>query len=123
MKYWENGFYLEQNEDNTRTAITDENWQELLQGQSNGKIIVDNGSKYPILKDYIPTQQEINKQQYYNLVDWFNYEYSYKEQKFRRLITLGRYDDDGVDPQIKLTKLYQEAEEKRKQIQNLEKII
>lgn len=36
MKYWENGFYLEQNASNTRLAISDEYWAELLEKQSKG---------------------------------------------------------------------------------------
>lgn len=39
MKYWENGFYREQNADGTRLEITDERWQELLKEQSLGKEI------------------------------------------------------------------------------------
>lgn len=39
MKYWENGFYLEQNADGTRLEITDKRWQELLKEQSLGKEI------------------------------------------------------------------------------------
>lgn len=44
MKYWENGFYLEQNEEETRLEVTDERWQELLNAQSaGGKIKFENG--------------------------------------------------------------------------------
>lgn len=44
MKYWEDGFYLEQNKDKTRIEITDEKWQELLNEQSQGKeIYCENG--------------------------------------------------------------------------------
>ena len=39
MRYWENGFYREQNEERTRLDITDERWQELLKEQSLGKEI------------------------------------------------------------------------------------
>ena len=39
MKYWENGFYREQNADGTRLEITDERWKELLTEQSLGKEI------------------------------------------------------------------------------------
>lgn len=39
MKYWENGFYLEQNANNTRLEITDEYWAELLEKQSKGYTI------------------------------------------------------------------------------------
>ena len=39
MKYWDNGFYREQNANGTRLDITDERWQELLKEQSLGKEI------------------------------------------------------------------------------------
>ena len=49
MKYWKNGFYLEQIEGSVE--ITEEYWQELLDGQSQGKQIVSNEVGYPILAD------------------------------------------------------------------------
>ena len=67
MKYWENGFYLEQNEERTRLEVTDERWQELLNEQSLGKEIrlVDGEllatepvDKRPIL-DVLRKQREI----------------------------------------------------------------
>lgn len=63
----------------------------------------------------LETSYEINK-----LKDWFKFQYGYKEQKYRRLIALGKADDDGISAEIKLRDLYLEAEEKRKQIQELE---
>lgn len=58
--------------------------------------------------------------EWYDLRNWFETEYTYKEQKYRRLIALNKTDDDGVDCQTKLTALYEEAEIKRKRIQELE---
>ena len=67
MKYWENGFYLEQNEERTRLEVTDERWKELLTEQSLGKEIrLVNGKllatepvdKRPIL-DVLRKQREI----------------------------------------------------------------
>lgn len=67
MKYWENGFYLEQNEERTRLEVTDERWKELLTEQSLGKEIrLVNGEllatepvdKRPIL-DVLRKQREI----------------------------------------------------------------
>ena len=57
------------------------------------------------------------------LIEWFNTEYTYKEQKYRRLIVLNKADDDGVDGNTKLLALYNEAEEKRARIQELEQCI
>lgn len=49
MKYWKQGFYLNQIEGST--PIEDDYWQELLDGQSQGKQIVSNEDGYPILAD------------------------------------------------------------------------
>ena len=57
------------------------------------------------------------------LRSWFDTDYTHYEQKYRRLISLGRSCDDGSDPANKLTELYEEAEEKRKSIQELEELI
>lgn len=57
MKYWKQGFYDEPQEGSVE--ITDEYWQELLQGQSQGKQIEENEKGYPILIDYQPSFQEI----------------------------------------------------------------
>lgn len=55
------------------------------------------------------------------ITTWFDIDYTRKEQKLRRLIALGKKTDEGADANIELTKLYVEAEEKRKKIQELEK--
>lgn len=57
MKYWENGFYKEQNELKTRKEISDKRWEELLEGQSNGFKIVTGNDGFPTLEaiDYSPT--------------------------------------------------------------------
>lgn len=55
-----------------------------------------------------------------NLKIWFNEYYTQHEQKYRRLITLNKVDDDEVDGQTKLITLYEEAEQKRARIQELE---
>ena len=123
MKYWKNGFYLEQNKANTRVEITDEYWKELLNGQSNGKIIESDDNGYPILKDFVLSQKDLYEQEYQELKYWFESNYSYKEEKYRRLIALGKLDDDGISPQEKLILLYQEAENKRIRIQQLENLL
>lgn len=60
MKYWKNGFYLEQREGSV--AITDEYWQELLGEQSQGKHIVTREDGYPIAKPYEITSEMLGKQ-------------------------------------------------------------
>ena len=59
MKYWKQGFYLNQIEGST--PIEDDYWQELLDGQSQGKQIVSNEDGYPILVDPpAPSQSELD---------------------------------------------------------------
>lgn len=54
------------------------------------------------------------------LNNWFDGYYAVHEQKYRRLIALNKPDDDGVNAADKLTALYEEAEIKRRRIQELE---
>lgn len=63
------------------------------------------------------------KEEIESLTFWFNYYYSQHEQKYRRLIALGKMCDDGTDLQEKLLTLYNEAEIKRARIQELEKYL
>lgn len=50
---------------------------------------------------------------------WFVNVYTYKEQKYRRLIALGISDEGDIkSPEERLRELYLEAEEKRKIIQD-----
>lgn len=56
-----------------------------------------------------------------NLIQgWFNTYYTIHEQKYNRLIALNKTLDDGTSPQDALNDLYNQAEEKRKQYQELE---
>ena len=57
------------------------------------------------------------------LKTWFYTIYTKQEQKLRRLITLKILCDDGQHPEDKLITLYNEAERKRKRIQDLEAIL
>lgn len=58
MKFWKNGFYLEQNEEKTRFEISDEEWQNLLNAQSNGKEIVTGENGRPVAIEHITTDEE-----------------------------------------------------------------
>ena len=78
-----------------------------------------------INKKIVPCDKEYIKRQLLSnevlaIKEWFDRQYSYKEQKFRRLIELGIKCDDGTDPKDRLTELYKEAETNRKRIQELE---
>lgn len=58
--YWNNGFYDTQI--NGAVEINEEYYQELLSGQSAGKLIVENDEGYPILVEYEPTIEELRTQ-------------------------------------------------------------
>ena len=59
MKYWENGFYLEQNKENSRIEITDEEWQVLLNEQAKGKrIYFDKEEKILKTEEIMPTEED-----------------------------------------------------------------
>ena len=60
MKYWKDGFYLEQIEGSVK--ITDEYWQELLEEQSQGKQITTREDGYPIAMAYEITSEMLEKQ-------------------------------------------------------------
>ena len=66
-------------------------------------------------------QRYVNQEKLIELTNWFNTTYRYKIEKYTRLIALEKPDDDGISAETKLKKLYEEAEEKRYKIQELEK--
>ena len=58
-KYWKQGFYDEPQEGSVE--ITEEYWQELLDGQSSGKEIKENEVGYPVLVDHEYTLDELKE--------------------------------------------------------------
>ena len=58
--YWKDGFYDTPQEG--AIEITKKYWQELLDGQSAGLIIVENEKGYPVLKEYKQTLLELKAQ-------------------------------------------------------------
>ena len=77
--------------------------------------------KYNDYYSLLEKKKEIQKK-IEELTNWFDSTYRYKIEKYTRLIALEKLDDDGFSAESKLTKLYEEAEEKRYKIQKLEKI-
>lgn len=71
--------------------------------------------------DYKSPQKFIEEK--YQIEAWFSDFYTKHEQKYRRLYTLNLNDDDGISGYNKLIQLYNEAEIKRKRIQELEILI
>ena len=80
-----------------------------------------NGERqFKIVEIPAPSETEKLQNEINELKSWFNTYYTEHEQKYRRLITLNKTDDDEVDGQTKLITLYEEAEQKRARIQELE---
>ena len=69
------------------------------------------------------TEKELLELELNNLTRWFDVYYMQHEQKYRRLYTLKILTDDDKDPYAELLSLYQEAEIKRKRIQEIENIL
>lgn len=67
MKYWENGFYEEQNENKTRYEITNEQWQNLLDEQSKGKQIVTGTNGQPVAIEHILSNEEQRQNRIFEL--------------------------------------------------------
>lgn len=59
MKYWKNRFYDEPVDGSVE--ITDEHYNQLLDGQSNGLLIVESKNGYPILVEYEYDIEEVRK--------------------------------------------------------------
>ena len=85
---------------------------------STNDTFVFNLAKYNKRKNIKLARTEIAE-----LKTWFDTIYTKQEQKLRRLITLKILCDDGQHPEDKLITLYNEAERKRKRIQDLEAIL
>lgn len=84
-----------------------------LNGERQFKIV-----EIPTPSETDNLQNEINE-----LKIWFNTYYTEHEQKYRRLNTLKQLTDELEDPYNKLVELYQEAERKRKRIQEIEVLL
>lgn len=76
----------------------------------------EKGRRFQIVKN--PDNSVQNE--IYELKDWFNYYYAIHEQKYNRMKRMG---DTSEDWDTLMTELDKEAEEKRKKIQELEKIL
>ena len=58
--------------------------------------------------DFAPN--EILKKELVQLKEWYDIKYAQREQKLRRLHTLGKLTDEGNDPYNELINLYNEME-------------
>lgn len=83
----------------------------------------DTERKFQIQELPKKTDNEILEEEIKDLIYWFNHDYASKEQKYRRLHTLGLKTDEGKDPYNELINLYNEAEIKRARIQELERLL
>ena len=68
MKYWRNGFYDEPV--NGSVEITDEYYNQLLNGQSAGLQIVDNQNGHPILVEYEYSFEDVIKNKVFEIQEF-----------------------------------------------------
>lgn len=102
--------------------LTEQEFDFLMCEQANGKELKVVDGKV-IAVDRVITEEEKAQARINELKLWFDTDYARQEQKYRRLIALGKTDDDGVSADIKLNDLYLLAENNRTKIQELEKLI
>lgn len=79
--------------------------------------------QFKIVEIPAPSEDEKLQIEIDELKSWFNTYYTEHEQKYRRLSTLKQLTDELEDPYNKLIELYQEAEIKRKRIQEIEVLL
>ena len=108
MKYWKQGFYLTPQKDSFE--IEDEYWQELLDGQSQGKQIISNEDGYPILADPpSPSQSELDAREIASLKAYL----SSTDYIYPKCLEL------GLDVNIEYAEVVQKRKEARARIQTL----
>lgn len=74
MQYWKDGFFSKQSPENDRYEITDVYWQELLEGQSDGKVITSDNNGKPILTDRPPPIEiDLKEMRLFELNKWFKW--------------------------------------------------
>ena len=83
----------------------------------------ENGRRFQIVEIPQPTEKQLAQQEITELKEWYDIEYARKEQKYRRLHTLGKLTDEAKNPYNELINLYNEAEIKRARIQELERLL
>lgn len=104
----------------------DSDYQNKVKFCNDNKLVIEEiekdikGNRQFKICEYQIDEVDTLKVELENLKIWFNEYYTQHEQKYRRLIALNKVDDDEVDGQTKLITLYEEAEQKRVRIQELE---
>lgn len=104
----------------------DSDYQNKVKFCNDNKLVIEeiekdiHGNRQFKICEYQIDEVDNLKVELENLKIWFNEYYTQHEQKYRRLITLNKADDDEIDGQTKLITLYEEAELKRSRIQELE---
>ncbi len=109
MKYYKQGFHLNHIEGSTE--ITDEYWQELLEGQSQGKQIVSDEQGYPILMDYVPSQEELDAQE----IDRLKAYLAETDYIYPKCLEL------GLDVNTEYAEIVQKRKDARQKIQDFDK--
>lgn len=110
--------------------IYEDNYQQAFDYISKNNLAIieidadDKGRRFKIVDPSTTIPQEYkNINEIEKLKNWYDTDYTQQEQKYRRLITLKILCDDGSYPYDRLIELYEEAERKRRRIQELERLI
>lgn len=123
-----------------KAGVKEQAHYEIIKEYDNGgkkvKKIIDIEAQPEILEHteeeeimvFIPyTAEEIKQhelqEEYNTLVEWFNTDYTKDEQKLRRLYTMQKLTDNNTNPYDELLLLYEQAESKRRRIQEIEGLL
>ena len=101
--------------------LSEQEFDNLMCEQAKGKELKVVDGKVVAVERVI-TEEEKAQIRINQLKLWFDTEYTKQEQKYRRLRTLNKLCDDGSNPESKLLELYNLAEQKRSEIQQLEEV-
>lgn len=71
MRYWKQGFYDEPIDG--AVEITEERWQELLDGQATGKMITEDEQGRPVLTEYVETPPVMTYEERVQALIWERY--------------------------------------------------
>lgn len=105
--YWKNGFYDEHVNGSVEISVA--YWQELLVGQSAGKMIVENAEGYPVLVEIKYDIEDVRKmkiseiQQFDKSQDVNSFEFSGKSAWFDISTRVGLFNSINIEKEAGMT--------------------
>lgn len=89
MRYYKDGFYLAQSEENDRVEITDEYFAWLFEQQANGMEIREDENGYPIVREVKKSQNDLYAEELDEIETWFSSVYDMQMKQYERCVRLG----------------------------------